>query len=485
MGRLEDHLFWIDVYPHQQSFLPEFRNNFLLSFVTKFNNQLYRVRQMKQHNLKPVQNIVKLLMAGMSSLVLLTTIVEKAMADIPAGVYRIRTAASNKYLDAANANISTSGTKIQLWDYLGGLNQHFLIEPTGTPGNYKIQIAASRSQIFGQSSTNSAPVVLLGNSLAASIFRRIPDPEYKWQITQIPGTNKSTIREVGPNGKSLDAGADTYQQNGGVVQMFDFYGNDRWNQQWIIEPVPGLRVIPKNTWLPKLQSIFDQSSVRLNNYTPNRNQFDSTPGREYYRPNDSYFRIVMGGSELRRPINIPVVRNPPSSIYIDDMNTSSITAGYTGASNGYDSGKLNINLAFESNGREFWTNCVNDGGCFAIGNRDVQMNNTIFQISMEPSVESDQLTYKDNVKTALSANTSISGCSNDLFAVLCSAFAPNAGSQIQRNVEGTVEGFFNNPGSTLRPLLSSVLSSQLGIDTSRPLKSLRIYQNGDLEVVQP
>jgi Ricin-type beta-trefoil lectin domain-like len=440
---------------------------------------------MKQHNLKPVQNIVKLLMAGMGSLVLLTTIVEKAMADIPAGVYRIRTAASNKYLDAANANISTSGTKIQLWDYLGGLNQHFLIEPTGIPGNYKIRIAASRSQIFGQSSTNSAPVVLLGNSLAASIFRRIPDPEYKWQITQIPGTNKSTIREVGPNGKSLDAGADTYQQNGGVVQMFDFYGNDRWNQQWIIEPVPGLRVIPKSTWLPQLQNVFNQTSVRLNNFTPNRNQFDGTAGREYYRPDDSYFKTVMGTTEYKVPISIPVVRRDPSSIYVDDMNTSSITAGFVGANSGYDSGKLKINLAFESNGREFWSNCVNNAGCFAIGDRNVQMDNTIFQIDLEPVAEAGRLTYRNNVKAALSANTSISGCSRDLFAFLCDAFAPNASSDIQRNVETTVEGFFNNPRSLLKPAISSVLSSQLGIVPNRPLQSVRIYQNGDLEIVQP
>lgn len=476
MGRLEAHLCWIDVYPHQQSFLPEFRNNFLLSFVTKFNNQLYRVRQMKQHNLKPVQNIAKLLMAGMGAMVLLTAIVEKAMADVPAGVYRIKAANSNKYLDATNADISTNGTKIQLWDYLGGLNQHFLIEPTGSPGTHRIRLAASRKQLSQQSSTNRAPVVLWADR---------PGALQQWQITQIPGTNKFTIKGIGANGKSLDADADTYQQNGGGVQMFDSLGNDRFNQQWIIEPVPGLRVIPKSTWLPQLQNVFNQTSVRLNNFTPNRNQFDGTAGREYYRPNDSYFKTVMGTTEYKVPINIPVVRRDPSSIYVDDMNTSSITAGFVGANSGYDSGKLKINLAFESNGREFWSNCVNNAGCFAIGDRDVQMDNTIFQIDLEPITEAGRLTYRNNVKAALSANTSISGCSRDLFAFLCDAFAPNASSDIQRNVETTVEGFFNNSGSILRPAISSVLSSQLGIDPSRPLQSMRIYQNGDLEIVQP
>jgi hypothetical protein len=431
---------------------------------------------MKRHNLISAKNITKSLMAGVGAIVLLTTIVEKALADLPAGVYRIRTAASNKYLDAANADISTNGTKIQLWDYLGGLNQHFLIEPTGIPEVHRIRVAASRKLVSQESSTNGAPVLLWQNR---------PGALQKWQITQIPGTNKSTLRAIGPNGKSLDAGADTYQQNGGVVQMFDFLGNNRWNQQWIIEPVPGLRVIPKDSWLPRLQTVFNQTSVRLNNYTPNRNQYDGNSGREYYRPNDSYFRTVMGTSEFRIPINIPVVRRDPSSIYVDDMNTSSITAGFTGATSGYDSGKLKIDLAFESNGREFWSNCVNNAGCFAIGNRDVQMNNTIFQINLEPIAESGRLSYKDNVDAALSANTSISGCSNDLFAFLCDWFAPNAGSEIQRNVEGTVEGFFNNPRSSLRPAISNVLSSQLGIDSSRPLQSVRIYQNGDLEVVQP
>lgn len=439
---------------------------------------------MKRDNLKSTNNIAKVFLVGISAVVLMTTMVEKALADLPNGIYRIRPTASTKYLDATSADISTNGTRFQLWDYLGGLNQHFLIEASGTPGVHRIRLAASRKAFdaaYPTMNTDGGPLILWDHDTGAGVTQ-------KWRIQPIAGSTSYTIR-LASNGKSLDAGADTITQNGGVVQLFSFLGNNRWNQQWVIEPVPGLRVIPRSTWLPRLQTVFNQTSLRLNNFTPNRNQFSSTPEQAYFRPRDSFFRAVMGGTTfppLR--IDIPVSRRDPSSIYVDDMNTTSITAGFTGASNGYDSGKLRINLAFESNGRELWTNCVNNAGCepfpgIGIRNRDIQMNNAVFQINLEPIAEGRRISYRDNVDANLSANISVSGCSNDLFAFVCDWFAPNAGSSIQSNVETTVEDFFNR--GTLRPVISTVLSSELGVNSSRPLRSVRIYQNGDLEMIQP
>jgi hypothetical protein len=433
---------------------------------------------MKRDNLKPAKNITKVFLAGISSVVLLTTMVEKALADLPNGIYRIRPTASTKYLDATGADISTNGTRFQLWDYLGGLNQHFLIEASGTPGVHRIRLAASRKALdaaFPTMNTNGGAIILWDRDPGAGVTQ-------KWRIEPIPGSTSYTIR-LASNGKSLDAGADTLRQNGGVVQIFDFLGNNRWNQQWVIEPVPGLSVIPRASWLPRIQTVFNQTSVRLNNYTPNRHQFDPSLERAYFRPNDSFFRTVMGGIPFTLPIAIPVIRRDPSSIYVDDMNTNAITASFTGARDGYDSGKLRINLAFESNGREFWTNCVNNAGCFAIMDRNIQMNNAMFQINLEPIAEAGGISYRNNVDATLSANVSVSGCSDDLFAFLCDWFAPNAGSTIQSNVETTVEGFLNR--NTLRSAISAVLSSELGVNPSRPLQSVRIYQNGDLELIQP
>ncbi|MGG6265069.1 hypothetical protein ACQ4M3_06425 [Leptolyngbya sp. AN03gr2] len=184
--------------------------------------------------------------------------------------------------------------------------------------------------------------------------------------------------------------------------------------------------------------MFNQTSVRLNNFTPNRHESDRSNERAYFR---------------------------------------------VGAQFGYDSGKLRINLAFESDGREFWTNCVNNAGCFAICNRDVQMNNARFQIQLEPIAQASGITYRQNVEASLRADISIAGCSNDLFAFLCDWFAPNAGSDIQRNVEDNVEGFLNS--DRLRPAISAAMTSALGISPGRPVQSIRVYQNGDLEVVQP
>ena len=439
---------------------------------------------MKQDNLKPAKKIAKVFLAGISCVALMTTLVEKALADLPNGIYRIRPTASTKYLDATGADISTNGNRFQLWDYLGGLNQHFLIEASGTPGVHRISLAASRKAFAAASPTMN------NNGGAIILMDRDPSPglTQRWRIEPIPGRSSSYTITLASNGKSLDAGADTIRQNGGVVQLWDFLGNNRWNQQWIIEPVPGLRVISRSTWLPRIQTVFNQTSVRLNNYTPNRHQFDPSLERAYFRPGDSFFRTVMGGTPFTLPISIPVIRRDPSSIYVEDMNTSAITAGFTGARDGYDSGKLKINLAFESNGREFWTNCVDNAGCepfpgIGIRNRDIQMNNAVFEINLEPIAEAGGISYRNNVDATLSANVSVSGCSDDLFAFLCDWFAPNAGSSIQSNVETTVEEFFNR--GTLRPAISAVLSNQLGINPGRPLQSVRIYQNGDLELIQP
>jgi hypothetical protein len=109
--------------------------------------------------------------------------------------------------------------------------------------------------------------------------------------------------------------------------------------------------------------------------------------------------------------------------------------------------------------------------------------NAMFQINLEPIAEAGGISYRNNVDATLSANVSVSGCSDDLFAVLCDWFAPNAGSTIQSNVETTVEGFLNR--NTLRSAISAVLNSELGVNPSRPLQSVRIYQNGDLELIQP
>jgi hypothetical protein len=207
---------------------------------------------MKRDNLKPAKNIAKVFLAGISSVVLLTTMVEKALADLPNGIYRIRPTASTKYLDATGADISTNGTRFQLWDYLGGLNQHFLIEAAETPGVHRIRLAASRKALdaaYPTMNTNGGAIILWDRDPGAGVTQ-------KWRIEPIPGSTSYTIR-LASNGKSLDAGADTLRQNGGVVQIFDFLGNNRWNQQWVIEPVPGLSVIPRASWLPRIQTVFN------------------------------------------------------------------------------------------------------------------------------------------------------------------------------------------------------------------------------------
>jgi hypothetical protein len=403
-------------------------------------------------------------------------VMTNAFADhLPTGIYKISSAVSSKVLDSTGADISTNGTRFQLWEYLGGLNQHFFIESSPDHDIYRIQLAASRKALdaaWPSMNQNGGAIILWdknNNPRAA--------PTQQWRINRIAGSSNTFSIRLAANGKSLDAGAGTESLNGGIVQLWDFHGGR--NQQWIIERVPGLRVIPEATWISSINGILRQTSVRLNNYTPNRHEFDSSLEHAYFRPNDSFFRTVIGGREFRMPITIPVVRRDPSSIYIVDMNTRRITTGFVGANSGYASGAIRVNLFFESEGKEFWTNCVNNAGCFAIMDRDIQMNNAVIQIDLEPNIHRGRFSYT-NPDANLFSTVSISGCHDDLFAFLCDWFSPNAGSNLQRNVESRIETIFSS--DFLKNTISTMIANRLEI--SLPLKSVRVYQNGDLEIVQ-
>ncbi|MCS6783266.1 MAG: RICIN domain-containing protein [Gloeomargarita sp. SKYG98] len=435
---------------------------------------------------------VNLLMAGASAAVLLTTTTQNALALN--GIFCIRPATGSKYLDSRGGDISTPGNPIFLWNYWSGGNQHFRIQEVA-PGSEVHSISLAASGAFIQADPRDPGAVVLSR-----------EERHRWVIRQsAPGlytiSRQVSGAESSPNIQlftpiHLVTDVDNQHLDGGRVYLTSTghflpvptpgipspRSSDRYVTNWVIEPVPGLRVIPHTRWLSALQRLFDRTQVRLNTFTPRRNEFGRWDEDAFYRPNDSYLRMEIEGRTLTVPLNIPLIRRDPSSIYVVDVNSRSVRADFRGASSASDGGRLGIVIEFESDGHEFWTNCVNNVGCFAIGDRRIDMDNAQLRIELETTPNpGGGITYREP-RVNLTANIRVSGCHDDLFAFLCDWFAPGRDNQIRQTVEQTVANFLRQEGT--RTLVSAAMTRALGIDASRPVQSVGIYANGDLEVVQ-
>jgi len=235
----------------------------------------------------------------------------------------------------------------------------------------------------------------------------------------------------------------------------------------------GKRTIPQSTWIRQLQRAFDKTDIRLNNYTPRRFQYNRTEEFAYHKPNDSYIKTIYNGREYKYNINVPVERRNPVSIYIKDMNTYRVSASRY-------SNQLKMSLYFESNGKEMWSNCVANGGCFAIGNREVDMNTAKVDLYLKPKVVRGKLTY-DCTRVVLNSTAKIDGCHDDFFAFLCDLFMPNRQSMIKTKVQTALMGQLNN--NVHKSIISEVLRQNLGL--SGTIKDAYIdTRTGNLVITQ-
>lgn len=219
-----------------------------------------------------------------------------------------------------------------------------------------------------------------------------------------------------------------------------------------------LQSYPRDSWMPMLESTFATLDVRLNNFTPNRHEFGTTGADAYFKPNDCFFTIETPLGDIRREIAIPVIRRDPSSIYVDNLNSERVTFGI-------ERNRFKISIFLEDEGREFWTNCVENAGCFAIGDRDVQVNNAQIDIFLVPTAADGGVSYSD-VEVVLTSDISVSGCHDDLFAFLCDIFAPNRNNDIKDNIQNEFKTEFeaNATRSLVSLLMTNYLRNVLGID---------------------
>lgn len=232
--------------------------------------------------------------------------------------------------------------------------------------------------------------------------------------------------------------------------------------------------IQRDQWLGMLAPSFADTRIRLNNHTPV--MFENDPTREFAfrEPNDSQLDFVIGGNVVSFPFDIPVVRREPSSIYVLDINSSNVILGASG-------GRATISIAMESDGPEFWTNCVENGGCFVIGDRDVNADSMVIDIGLALQVEAGQITYdRDDIQVEVSADIAVSGCNDDLFAFLCDIFLPDRNSQIKTAIRDAVVGQLRSGlvRAGISTSFDSFIRNDLGIEGE--ITGVTVAGNGSL-----
>jgi hypothetical protein len=177
-------------------------------------------------------------------------------------------------------------------------------------------------------------------------------------------------------------------------------------------------------------------------------------------------------SSVPLQFDLPVTRQDPYSIYINDVNSSRL------ATDAYD-GKAYLTISFESDGTEIIGNCVNNIACIC-GSPMLDLANTtaVIPLTFWPkdggvSIESGDVSFN--------ATMAESGpCVNNACAFLCDILAPNRKSDMQTAIEKFMEDYVDNYSGTISPLFTQYLKT-LGV--SGPIISIQIQTNGDLNVV--
>lgn len=208
-----------------------------------------------------------------------------------------------------------------------------------------------------------------------------------------------------------------------------------------------LEVEPRDQWIGVLNPLFGSVEIRLNNFQPQKHRFFPDQERAYLIQNDSQLSLL--GESVT--FDIPIIRRDPVSIYVSDINSQrlSIDAG---------DNRAHISIAMESAGREIWTNCIANAGCFAIGDRDVHVDDMVLEAHLEIRAEAGQVTYNpNNIEVSVnSSSVRVDGCHDDFFAFLCDIFLPDRESNIKSAIANNFRSTLAS--SSIRTQVSSALT---------------------------
>jgi hypothetical protein len=232
---------------------------------------------------------------------------------------------------------------------------------------------------------------------------------------------------------------------------------------------PAFVTIPVATWRNALNNVFTNSSVRLNNYTPVQNQYDRNE-RQFYRPNDSYLRLVFNGTPIQYPIPIDVIQTGPDrmyKMYVNDWNTRNIIARNEG-------NRIKISLLFESDGTEIIGNCYNNFWCGSSPAPNFNYSDAVIDIYLDLRAERGQISY--NATNRFTATVAESGpCVNNFFAMFCPA---DRSSLIKTTIENKLNEHLNS--DTVRSLMGALFAQLLPSGT--PVRRVTMIATGDIVV---
>ncbi len=207
-------------------------------------------------------------------------------------------------------------------------------------------------------------------------------------------------------------------------------------------PSTGDLVVDRDTWYVPLNEVLRTISIRINNYTPNKHEFNATGERAFLKPDDSYFRMVASGRVIDLPFNIDMVEGGPDNrckAYLNDWNSSSASSAITG-------GRLRVLVTFESAFTELVTNCYNNACCEGnpfcpgAGCPDYELNNAIIELFIRPVIRRGRLTYDSEVNFVVQVGElGDDPCTNNFWAFLCDwGLVPRRGDR-QNIIRGVVQ----------------------------------------------
>ena len=145
------------------------------------------------------------------------------------GPYQLRSSFNSRCLDADTNTIGGNGTKVQLWDCYGAgqLNQYWYFETTGTTGLYRIRSRYNSRCLDADSNTigDDGTKVQLWDCLGGGQYNQY----WRLSSTGFAGVYRITSYY---NGRCLDADYGTIADNGTRVQLWDCLGDNQYNQDW-------------------------------------------------------------------------------------------------------------------------------------------------------------------------------------------------------------------------------------------------------------
>jgi hypothetical protein len=381
-------------------------------------------------------------------------------ATLADGLYSIRLG-NGKSLDASNGGTFTENAAVIGWDHNGNPNQRWLITSV-SPGRYLLRNASNAM------AARANPLCAARNNCMVGTTRATRGAEQQWIIEQISGGSSYRIRDA-RTGKQLQISGDI-AANGGAAEVSPTQGCGA-HQTFNIAPIGAYRELSREDGIGRLMAI----NLRLNTYTPTRNQFDPSGERAYFRPNDSNLSFQVGDTTHGPfPIDIPVLELGPDRMYktyVNDWNTTATRLSTDRR------GAIIAQVNFEDAGVEIITNCHNNLNCH-MGEPRFDLRDAVVTVTLRPRFDAPTNRFTFDAATDFRFAMSESGpCINNFWAFICDLALPDRASLLRTNVIDQLNYNLTEPGSIGRIGLELVLNGYAG---DGGFRNVTVGPNGEL-----